>query len=333
MCVRLLAADTRMVAYVLAYEPMFSAQIMFLHLEIGISALAGWMSVLIISLPIQSIVGGKVMSAWKKYISISDRRVKFIDEVIKGIKVTKMDVILNYRQREIVQLLKRVKFISVMSMINGATPSIMALIMFGTYFALGYTLSFRVVFAVITLIQMLGMTVRIYYIHFEFKCREQNNIKRYAVMLGVGGAVAVKRLTKFYNTKDQMDMILHKDANGYHMNEIDSDSFEYAVYMEDDSFKWPKIKKKDENKYENKHNEKEKEMKEMAVMIEHEFLLDNISMTLEKGKLYALVGSVKSGKSSLIKGIVYCILLYINNVLLCVVGKVYYEKWNRLRVY
>merc|ERR1712130_792724 len=168
--------------------------------------MGGWMFVLLVSFPIQSVVGGKIMSAWKAYIGESDKRVKFIDEIIKGIKVTKMyaweralmDQILTYRQDEMKHLLVRIKFISIMSMINNATPALMGLIMFGTYIALGNTLSLRVVFATLTLIQMLGWTIR---------------VLPYAIMLGVGGMVAIKRLNTFYNAPDQIDMILDNGSS------------------------------------------------------------------------------------------------------------------------
>merc|ERR1712187_350676 len=107
--------------------------------------------------------------ASKSYIYESDSRVKFIGELIRGIRVTKMysweralmDEILNYRRKEMVQLLIKIKFISIMSMLNIATPQFMALIMFGIYVLLGNELSLRTVFAVITLIQLIRISIRI----------------------------------------------------------------------------------------------------------------------------------------------------------------------------
>eukprot|EP01084_Bolivina_argentea_P257864 434527_1 len=296
--VTLLAADTRMVAYALGYQPIFFAQyimmiavIVLLHFEIGISALAGWLFIVLFSFPIQSVLGTKVMGAWKGYIAESDKRVRFIDELIKGIKVTKMysweralmNEILNYRKQEMVRLLQRIKFSSILAMMNGATPSLMLLIMIGTYIALGNTLTVQTVFAVITLVQMLGFAIRILPI---------------AIMIGVGGIVAVKRLNTFYNAKDQIDMILPPPQIIQNRNEYESD---FVVYMENATFKWPKLKKKDDKTDKEKENEDKKE--EQKEEKDYEFLLDKITMKLEKGKLYALVGSVGSGKSSLIQAI------------------------------
>merc|ERR1712156_566258 len=193
------------------------------------------MFMLLVSFPIQSVVGSKVMSAWKAYIGVSDNRVKFIDEIIKGIKVTKMyaweralmDQILSYRQDEMKHLLVRIKFYAIMSMINAATPALMGLIMFGTYIALGNELTFRVVFATLTLIGMLGWSIR---------------VLPYAIMLAAGGAVAIKRLNTFYNAADQIDMILDDGTNNTE-KAMDGDvSDQYVVYMKDVTFKWPKSK-------------------------------------------------------------------------------------------
>ena len=174
--ITLIAADTRIIAFAVGFEPMFLANavllvmvIVFLHIEIGVSATAGWIFMIFVSGPIQGIVGKQVQMASKAYIFQSDSRVKFIGELIRGIRVTKMyaweralmDEILNYRKKEMTQLLIKIKFISIMSMINIATPQFMALIMFGTYILLGNALTIRTVFAVITLIQLIRISIRI----------------------------------------------------------------------------------------------------------------------------------------------------------------------------
>lgn len=79
--ITLLAADSRMIAVALAFEPMFISLFVliflicvFLHIQIGISALAGWIFVLLVSFPVQGVMGGKLVKAWKAYIGESDKR-------------------------------------------------------------------------------------------------------------------------------------------------------------------------------------------------------------------------------------------------------------------
>ena len=100
--ITLLAADSQMVAVALAFEPLFISMFLlmflicaFLHIEIGISALAGWMFVLVVSFPIQSVVGGKIMSSWKAYIGESDKR--YCDTVCSPTMCSLLNMYLFYR--------------------------------------------------------------------------------------------------------------------------------------------------------------------------------------------------------------------------------------------
>ena len=188
----------------------------------------------------------------------------------------------------------------------------------------------------------------LYCITFNYHFRSIR-VLPYAIMLGVGGLVAVRRLNTFYNAPDQTDMILD---NG----DVPAVPDEYVVYLKDATFKWPKLKKKEEEKKDDSNllakadsgdkagkNETEGTtaltanngtngtsygatdgdagtsgttdgtttngvMQDVSLSSDElkddaEFLLERINMRLEKGKLYALVGSVGSGKSSLIQGI------------------------------
>ena len=144
-------------------------------------------------------------------------------------------------------------------------------------------------------------------------------------MLGVGAAVGFGRLNTFFNASEQKDMLCLMDDNN---TAGDDDSDRYMVYLKDASFKWPKIKKrKEDEKNEKKEKKNGKQNTKGMELVEsddedqgeedgddeqkieiddgkdYEFLLEKISMKLKKGKLYALVGSVGSGKSSLIQAI------------------------------
>lgn len=79
--ITLLSADSNMVAMAMAFIPMVISNVaimcfvcVLLHIEIGVSALAGWMFVLLVSFPMQSVVGSKIMTSWKAYIGESDNR-------------------------------------------------------------------------------------------------------------------------------------------------------------------------------------------------------------------------------------------------------------------
>ena len=80
-----------------------------------------------------------------RYIVQSDVRVKFIGELIRGIGVTKMycwesalmDKVFECRRKEMEQLLVRIRYSAILSMMNISTPHLMILLMLGVYISLG----------------------------------------------------------------------------------------------------------------------------------------------------------------------------------------------------
>ena len=130
---RLISGDVVTLGYSMAFQPLFLGNLVLvvvvcvsLHTELGTAALGGWLFLLIVSGPIQAWVGKAVQKASKAYITQSDFRVKFIGEMLRGIKVTKMyawekalmEQISNFRDKEMVQLFLRVKLKSIMTMLN-----------------------------------------------------------------------------------------------------------------------------------------------------------------------------------------------------------------------
>ena len=216
-----------------------------------------------------------------------------------------MNEILKYRQKEMKHLLARIKFRAIMDMINSATSPLMGLIMFGTYIALGNTLTLKVVISTLALIGVLAVSIR---------------TLPFATFVAVGGMLAVKRLNTFWNAPDQTDMIL--DDGGDDTTEMGG-SDRYVVSMNKATFKWPKLKTDDGEEFEDEHVMTEEGKEEtvrlkssdgsttdgvtsnvsLSAQNDAEFLLEDINLRLESGKLYALVGSVGSGKSSLIQAI------------------------------
>ena len=119
----MVAADTRSIAYFIGYAPTMLANavlavavVIFLYFEIGPAAFAGWSFMVVVGGPCQYIVGKKIMNATRKYLGASDVRVKFITELVQGIRVTKMysweyplmDKVGIYRTEEAKRLMIRV---------------------------------------------------------------------------------------------------------------------------------------------------------------------------------------------------------------------------------
>ena len=182
----------------------------------------------------------------------------------------------------------------------------MALVMFGLYILTGNELTVAKVFSIITYIQLLRISIR---------------ILPFAIALLVGQFVATKRLNVLLNAEEQKDMILQgREMNVDNIN----DSNDIIIGLNRASFRWAKAKgdfdpnKKDDNKNKStsviktkksadgetptkNNDEKKDDVKQNEV--EHEFILNDITLNIKKGKLYGLIGEVGSGKSSLIRAI------------------------------
>eukprot|EP01084_Bolivina_argentea_P313107 542180_1 len=144
--ITIMANDTKQIAMAFAHLHWMSANLMLallicmlLFYEIGSAAFIGWIFFIFFSGPIQMFLGSKVHGASKRYIQFSDIRVKFISEMLRGIEVTKMycwehallSKVDECRKKEMKQLLIRVGYSSVLSMMNISTTHLMLLLMLG----------------------------------------------------------------------------------------------------------------------------------------------------------------------------------------------------------
>ena len=326
-----MGSDTRMIAwacsgihFVIANMILVLIICFLLYYEIGSAAFAGWIFFIVISGPIQGWIGKQVHKASKRYIQSSDGRVKFIGELIRGIQVTKMycwesallDKVFEYRQKEMKQLLIRIRYSAVLSMMNISTPHLMILIMLGVYIAQGNELTLTTTFAVITLVQLLRIGIRVI---------------PWGIMLIVGAYVSFQRLDEFFANDEQIDMVQRIERSN-HKNHEDlmeiEDDKRIVVSMMNASFVWEERKEIESDIDRNEEIEIKMEMtmdeslsvynmgkedyveikdddivslSKMSHLSSKDFMLQELTLKLEKGKLYGLVGLVGSGKSSLIQ--------------------------------
>lgn len=138
-------------------------------LVIGVAAIPGWLFMVLLSGPAQMILGRKIARARKKFLIAADSRVKFINELIQGIKITKlyawelplMEKVEFYRKEELKRLFIRVKYLGVYICLNYLIPQAVALIIFATYIALGNELTVTKVFTVVSMITLMRISIRV----------------------------------------------------------------------------------------------------------------------------------------------------------------------------
>ena len=294
--ITLIAVDANSIAMALTYEStiipymfVIIGSCILLHTILGISAIIGWIFCIFVMAPIQAYIGKLLTKVTKIYILQSDKRVKFIGELINGIKITKfycweiplMDEVYKYRNKEMKQILKKIKYLSIMTMLNVATPQAMGLAMFGMYVLLGGTLTVSKVFSVLTLIHLIRNAVR---------------LLPKGVMRATALYVSCKRLYVYCNSEElQHKAIEYNDPNSNTVVEANNCEF---IWNKAKAYIDVSVMNKQERlKYENDKKEMEIKYSEMNNDIEHEieFKLSNVSLKLEKNKLYALIGVVGSG--------------------------------------
>eukprot|EP01083_Nonionella_stella_P072306 194855_1 len=300
--ITMVAADSQSIAFFIGWVPiMFGnlvlaiAVVIVLYYEVGPAAFAGWLFMVVVGGPCQYIVGGKIARATRKYLGASDKRVKFISELIQGIRVTKMyswehplmDQVGTYRDEEAKRLMIRVKYMALMTMMNIATPQFMALILFAVYIAMGNELTLTKTFTVIALIQQLRISIKII---------------PFAVMLAIGAYVGCKRLDGLFMSTEKTQLQIKNGEESVHDDNV-------IISMQDAVFKWnhstpaadmEESKQDDNSKHELSTSELRLVMNPEA---SSDFTLGDISFQVHKGDLIAVVGSVASGKSSLIAAI------------------------------
>ena len=326
--ITMMGSDTRIIAHAVSGLHFMFTNMMLVNLvcvllyyQIGAASFVGWVFFVIFCGPIQRFIGKQVQKASRVYIQSSDHRVKFIGELITGIQVTKMycwesvllDKVFEYRRKEMRQLLKRIRYSALLNMMEISSPHLMILIMLGMYVALGNPLTLSKTFTVITLVQLLKIAIWAI---------------PWGVMLMIGAQVSLYRLDRFFANKEQNDMVLRMQGLNQQNSESTEDSQQdpkpgavtpmtpmtpitpitpsmntnTIVSMKNATFIW---EENDEIQIilEDKRSSNKPRLDKNRVSQMSQFKLNELTLNLEKGKLYGLVGLVGSGKSSLIQAI------------------------------
>jgi len=274
---------------------------------IGPSSLVG-LVVMILTLPTKKFLLTKIGAARKTVVNITDSRVKLINDVLQGIKVIKfygwegsfLDEISRVRAKEMTGLRKYILLESVNNTMWNLTPMLVSLSVFILYAYTGGDMKASLIFTAV----FLFARVRFPVIMLPFILSSL-----------VDFSVAGKRISDFLNKEEVAGLGAHQ---------VDEQDDNTAVRVSDASFVWraKSAKKADEKQGSDdnsKTNTKKKKgdkkkngpesvpLTSIATDAEQKddvsFTLKNINLTCKKGQLVAVVGSVGSGKSSLVSAV------------------------------
>ncbi|KAH9423986.1 Canalicular multispecific organic anion transporter 1 [Dermatophagoides pteronyssinus] len=244
-----------------------------LYSELG-PAVIGGVILMVLTIPLNSFVASKVKKIQRKQMQMKDQRLKAVSEMLNGIKVLKLYAwepaffakIRNIRLREL-QSIKMSGLVQTIFICFGScSPFFVAMLTFTTYIALGGELTAAKAFVSISLFNILRIPLIVI----------PNMLSGLILTI-----VSMKRINAFLNQDETRDYV---ERNPMH---------EDAVSVKNASFSWAAHQPIDPNMENNDDNQQSKPM----------LTLSDITMTIPKKKLVAIVGPVGSGKSSLLQAL------------------------------
>ncbi|XP_025016128.1 multidrug resistance-associated protein 1-like isoform X2 [Tetranychus urticae] len=257
-----------------------------LYRELGYSSLFGAFVMLVMG-PLDGIVVKYSEKFQEKLMDRKDKRIKFISEILNGIKIIKFYAWeesfikhISSLRREELRKLKMVSYLdSVSSFIYFCSPTMVSVATFAAFILVQKeTLTAQKAFVSLTLFNIL---------------RQPLTMLPELISDLIMALVSIKRLNKFLSSED-LDQYVTRNNEGN------------AITIKDASFRWFKNEAAEE-KTVKKSLAKQPEIKEadrsQKKSINDEPTLQNINIEVKKDAFVAIIGSVGSGKSSLLSAI------------------------------
>ncbi|KAH6913063.1 ATP-binding cassette transporter YOR1 [Coprinopsis sp. MPI-PUGE-AT-0042] len=270
--------------------------LILLLLNLGPSALAGF-AFFVLATPIQTWVMKKLFALRRNSMVWTDKRAKLLQELLGGMKVIKyfawedpfLKRIEDYRRREMADIRSLLLIRAAMNAVAMSMPALASVLAFVTYSATGHELEPGVIFASLTLFNLLRFPLMFLPVSLSAIADAANATNR---LYGVFEA-------------ELLDQTLVVDEN-----------LDAAVTVEHASFTWdaPPPDEADGKGKKKKHHSRRRENKERiaadaaAAALEEKdeekpFEVKDVDLSIPRGKLVAIVGPVGSGKSSFLQGL------------------------------
>ncbi|KAJ7499774.1 ABC transporter [Mycena latifolia] len=261
--------------------------LILLLINLGPSALCGF-AFFLLATPAQTIVMKRLIMFRHKSMMWTDKRTKLLQELLGGMKIIKLfnwqapflARIGGYRQKEMAYIRSLLLLRSGTNAVANSMPALASVLSFVTYSLTGHELEPSVIFASLTLF----------------------NLLRLPLMFSIADAqTASHRLYDVFVAETFQD------------TQVRDDALDVAVEVQDATFTWdgpPPEVEETKKRPGKKATPLEKAAKAAALQskVESEeekvFQMKNLTFSIPRGQLVAIVGAVGSGKTSLLQGLI-----------------------------
>ncbi|KAJ7221013.1 ABC transporter [Mycena haematopus] len=266
--------------------------LILLILNLGPSALAGF-AFFVVATPAQTMVMKQLFVYRQKSMAWTDRRAKMLQELLGGMKILKLfnwqapflARISGYRQKEMAYIRSLLMLRSGTNAVAMSMPALASVLAFVTYSLTGHTLEPTVIFASLTLFNLLRLPLMFLPVSFSAIADALN---------------ASHRLYDVFVAETFEDLQLRDDT------------LDVAVEVKDATFTWdgPPPDVDGKKKKGKKPTSLEKAANAAAALeqakVEEDrvFKMTNLNFSIPRGQLVAIVGAVGSGKTSLLQGMI-----------------------------
>ncbi|KAG9063053.1 hypothetical protein KI688_004653 [Linnemannia hyalina] len=285
-----------------------------LYRQLGWASLAGLATIIAVT-PLQGWIAAFFSKAKDTKLTAMDNRIRLVNEVLSGIKIVKLygwessfrNKIAVYRNRELSILRKMGVAFSFMTIMFSSMTLLIALVSFSIYATVGgpgFTpgdINSQTIFVSITLFGMLNRPI---------------GMLSYILGETIGLIVATRRIQTYLLSEELSDDQIDRS------DDLPKDPAQPVIEIKEGVFAWDKDGPEEETEKQTKVREKkevkkrkleDKEAKEAGLPVpfraesverNYEPTLKNITLSVDRGNLTAIVGRVGQGKTSLFNAMI-----------------------------
>eukprot|EP00944_MAST-04C_sp_MAST-4C-sp1_P005346 g5346.t1 len=284
--------------------PIMVAALVLLYFTIGVSMFAGF-AFLVITIPVNLKIFRTVVHWYREAVTRADKRVKLVNELISGIRIVKFyawekpfkRMIEGVRGVELQAIEKHAYWIQCgMMVVFMQMPQLMQLCVFVTYYLTGHAFRASVIFTTMQLFNVLRGPVS------QFP----SALSQFASLV-----VATKRIGSFLKREETTEVLDDTSV----VTECSVEPGESCVVIKNGQFAWRIEQSMDDALQQEDQRQKAKaeskttpdlastKVQNEKTITESEFKLSNVNVDIKLGELVMVVGSVGSGKSSLLMSV------------------------------